>query len=98
MTDRRPLGTGPVRANVSRTRDTDPPPALRAQLAAERLPDAPAAGDPMPARPVTGRRALGAGPGSDPQPPTAECTAAQPCGRVAGSLSRSSGVVTSGTG
>ncbi|MEU7429177.1 hypothetical protein [Streptomyces sp. NPDC040750] len=57
MTDRRPLGTGPDRADASRTRDTDPP---RAQLAGERLPAAPAA-EPKP-RPAAGRRALGAGP------------------------------------
>ncbi|MEV0695471.1 hypothetical protein [Streptomyces sp. NPDC050388] len=74
MTDRRPLGTGPTRT----TTEAELPPAPRAPLAAERLPTAPAAGDPMPARPVTGRRALGSGPGGDPQPPTAECTAAQP--------------------
>ncbi|MGW3462747.1 hypothetical protein ACWDE9_25455 [Streptomyces olivaceoviridis] len=59
MTDRRPLGTGPATAEPSRTPDTDPP-APRAQLAAERLPAAPAA-EPKP-RPTTGRRALGAGP------------------------------------
>ncbi|WP_157869307.1 hypothetical protein [Streptomyces hirsutus] len=74
MTDRRPLGTGPTRTATQ----AELPPAPRAQLAAERLPAAPAAGDPTPARPITGRRALGAGPGGDPQPPTAECTAAQP--------------------
>ncbi|MGW7674354.1 hypothetical protein ACWGJX_46100 [Streptomyces sp. NPDC054775] len=51
MTDRRPLGTGPATADLSRTRDTDLP---RAQLAAE----------PGPARRLTGRRALGAGPGT----------------------------------
>ncbi|MFF1404964.1 hypothetical protein [Streptomyces sp. NPDC058294] len=60
MTDRRPLGTGPDRADASRTRDTDPAP--RAQLAAARLPAAPAA-KPKP-RPATGRRTLGAGPGA----------------------------------
>ncbi|MGW5497758.1 hypothetical protein [Streptomyces olivaceoviridis] len=60
MTDRRPLGTGPATAEPSRTQDTDPP-APRAQLAAERLPSAPAS-EPKPARPTAGRRALGAGP------------------------------------
>ncbi|MFF1285619.1 hypothetical protein [Streptomyces sp. NPDC058299] len=60
MTERRPLGTGPATAETSRTRDTDPP-APRAQLAAERLPAAPAAAAPKP-HPTTGRRALGAGP------------------------------------
>ncbi|MEU0054633.1 hypothetical protein ABZ299_29570 [Streptomyces sp. NPDC006184] len=47
-------------------RDTDPVPAPRAQLAAERLPSAPAA-EPK-ARPAAGRRMLAAGPaapGSD---------------------------------
>ncbi|MGW3985285.1 hypothetical protein [Streptomyces mirabilis] len=63
MTDRRPLGTGPVHADLSRTRDTDLPPAPRAQLAAERLPaTVPAATEPGPARRLTGRRTLGAGP------------------------------------
>jgi len=62
MTDRRPLGTGPTRAtaNVSRTRDTDPVPAPRAQLTAERLPAAVPAAEPKP-RPA-GRLMLGAGP------------------------------------
>ncbi|MEU0054443.1 hypothetical protein [Streptomyces sp. NPDC006309] len=46
MTDRRPLGTGPDRATTSRTRDTHPVLAPRAQLAAERLPTAPAVADP----------------------------------------------------
>ncbi|MFF9221796.1 hypothetical protein [Streptomyces viridosporus] len=73
MTDRRPLGTGPIRTAT----EVELPPAPHAQLAAERLPAAPAA-EPRSARPVTGRRALGAGPGGDPQPPTAEGTAAQP--------------------
>lgn len=73
MTDRRPLGTGPTRTAT----ESELPPAPRAQLAAERLPAASAAGAPRPARPITGRRALGAGPGGGPQPPTAECTAAQ---------------------
>ncbi|PWI04752.1 hypothetical protein DIZ27_43400 [Streptomyces sp. NWU339] len=54
MTDRRPLGTGPTHTDESRMRDTGPP-APRAQLAAERLPAAPAADHPMPTRPVTGR-------------------------------------------
>lgn len=66
MTDRRPLGTGTDRADLSRTRDTDPAPAPRAPLAAERLSAVPAA-EPKP-RPVAGRRMLGAGPaapGSD---------------------------------
>ncbi|MBL3671439.1 hypothetical protein JL475_37225 [Streptomyces sp. M2CJ-2] len=77
MTDRRPLGTGPAPAEPPRT-DDRPPPAPRAQLAAERLPAAaPTTGDPMPARPVTGRRALDADPGGAPQPPTAEGAAAQ---------------------
>ncbi|SEB29517.1 hypothetical protein SAMN04490357_0011 [Streptomyces misionensis] len=58
MTDRRPLGTGPDRADLSRTRDTEPAP--RAQLAAERLEAVPAA-EPKP-RPTAGRRMLGAGP------------------------------------
>ncbi|MFJ1561307.1 hypothetical protein [Streptomyces mirabilis] len=62
MTDRRPLGTGPVRADLSRTRDTDLPPVPRAQLAAERIPAAPAATEPGPARRLAGRRTLGAGP------------------------------------
>ena len=60
MTDRRPLGTGTNRATTSRTQDTDPVPAPRAQLAAERLPTVPAAA-PKP-RPAARRRALGAGP------------------------------------
>ncbi|WP_146229000.1 hypothetical protein [Streptomyces sp. NWU339] len=74
MTDRRPLGTGPTRTAT----EAKLPPAPRAQLAAERLPTAPAPGHPMPARPATGRRALGTGPGGHPQPPTTERTAAQP--------------------
>ena len=61
MTDRRPLGTGTDRADASRTRDTDPVPAPRAQLAAERLPAAVPAAEPKP-RPAAGRRVLGAGP------------------------------------
>ncbi|MFE2562138.1 hypothetical protein ACFXGT_40285 [Streptomyces sp. NPDC059352] len=61
MTDRRPLGTGPTQADLSRTRDTELPDVPRAQLAAERLPAAPAA-EPKP-RPTAGhRRVLGAGP------------------------------------
>ncbi|CAK7279210.1 conserved hypothetical protein [Streptomyces misionensis JCM 4497] len=61
MTDRRPLGTGPDRADSSRTRDTDPAP--RGQLAAERLPAAPADSAPVGPRPGrrAGRRTLGAG-------------------------------------
>ncbi|MGW4047168.1 hypothetical protein [Streptomyces sp. NPDC004721] len=43
QTDRRPLGTAPDRADVSRTRDTELPPAPCAQLATERLPATPAA-------------------------------------------------------
>ncbi|MFJ3826047.1 hypothetical protein ACIPW1_34145, partial [Streptomyces nodosus] len=62
MNDRRQLGTGPTPADLSRTRDTELPPAPRAQLAAERLPANPAAPDPRPARPATGHRALGTGP------------------------------------
>ncbi|WP_371558719.1 hypothetical protein OG416_39000 [Streptomyces longwoodensis] len=60
MTDRRPLGTGPATAEPSRTQGTEPGPAPRAQLAAERLPAIPAA-EPK-SRPTAGRRALGAGP------------------------------------
>ncbi|MGW0191737.1 hypothetical protein ACWDV7_39355 [Streptomyces sp. NPDC003362] len=66
MTDRRPLGTGTDRTNLSRTRDTDPVPSPRAPLAAERLAAVPAA-EPRP-RPAAGRRTLGAGsaaPGGD---------------------------------
>lgn len=59
MTDRRPLGTGTDRADLSRTRDTEPAP--RAQLAAERLPAVPAA-EPKPRPTVGHRRLLGAGP------------------------------------
>ncbi|MFD5572736.1 hypothetical protein [Streptomyces cadmiisoli] len=59
MTDRRLLGTGPVHADASRTQDTDLP-VPRAQLAAERLPAAPAATGPKPP-PAGGRRVLGAG-------------------------------------
>ncbi|MER7901353.1 hypothetical protein ABTX62_36210 [Streptomyces sp. NPDC096046] len=61
MTDRRPLGTGCDRADLSRTRDTDPPPAPRAQLAAEQLPAAAPAAEAK-SRPTAGRRVLGAGP------------------------------------
>ncbi|MFH9677399.1 hypothetical protein ACH4L5_34745 [Streptomyces sp. NPDC017405] len=63
MTDRRPLGTGPATADPSLMRDTDPPPAPRAPLAAERLPTEPAdpaAADTPPTR-LGRRRALGAG-------------------------------------
>ncbi|WP_406486674.1 hypothetical protein [Streptomyces sp. NBC_01563] len=59
-TDRRPLGTGPTRADLSRTRDIEPP-APRALLAAERLPLVQAAAEPPPARP-DGRRTLGSRP------------------------------------
>ncbi|MFC8394801.1 hypothetical protein [Streptomyces sp. NPDC057238] len=69
MTDRRPLGTGTDRADASRVRDTDPVPAPRAQLAAERLPTVPAV-EPKP-RPAAGRRALGAGPGTPVHSPPA---------------------------
>ncbi|MFE2945231.1 hypothetical protein ACFXKG_40335 [Streptomyces sp. NPDC059255] len=61
---RRPLGTGPDRAALSRTRDTDPPSAPRGRLAAERIEDAvpvPAAAG-VPAAPPDRRRALGTGP------------------------------------
>ncbi|MFC8374050.1 hypothetical protein ACFUIT_39945 [Streptomyces sp. NPDC057239] len=60
MTDRRPLGTGCDRADLSRAPDTELPDAPRARLAAERL-DVQAATAPAPARPA-GRRALGTGP------------------------------------
>ncbi len=62
MTDRRPLGTGPVPADASHTQDTDPAP--RAQLAAERLPTVPAAAEPELRQ--AGRRVLGAGPAARP--------------------------------
>ncbi|MFB7739978.1 hypothetical protein ACFC08_37790 [Streptomyces sp. NPDC056112] len=65
MTDRRPPGTGPDRANVSRTQDTELPPVPRAQLAAERLPATPAA-EPK-SRPPAGRRVLGVGPAAPGQ-------------------------------
>jgi len=61
MTDRRPLGTGTDRADLSRTRDAEPVPAPRAQLAAERLPAVQAA-EPRPRPTAAGRRMLGAGP------------------------------------
>jgi hypothetical protein len=57
--DRRPLGTGPRQADAYDTRDTESPPAPRAQLAAERLPATPAAAA-KPTRPA-GRRVLGIG-------------------------------------
>ncbi|MFB7329439.1 MULTISPECIES: hypothetical protein [unclassified Streptomyces] len=66
MTDRRPLGTGPDRADVSRTRDTELPPAPRAQLAAERLPTTTPPAEPK-SRPPAGRRMLGAGPATPGQ-------------------------------
>ncbi|MBQ0891304.1 hypothetical protein KBZ94_41475 [Streptomyces sp. RM72] len=59
MTDRRPLGTGPV--PTSAEADAKLPRVPRAQLAAERLHAAPAAAEPKPT-PAVGRRALGAGP------------------------------------
>ncbi|MFJ3825981.1 hypothetical protein [Streptomyces nodosus] len=62
MTDRRLLGTGPASADPPPAQDTELPPTPRARLAAERLPDTPAA-DPRPTRPA-GRRTLGAGPGT----------------------------------
>ncbi|MFF7366048.1 hypothetical protein [Streptomyces sp. NPDC008125] len=55
-TDRRPLGTGPA----DRTAAAGDGLAPRAQLAAERLPTAPAAAGP--AARTDGRRVLGAGP------------------------------------
>ncbi|PWI04611.1 hypothetical protein DIZ27_44315 [Streptomyces sp. NWU339] len=63
MTNRRPLGTGPALAELSRA-DDSPPTAPRAPLAAERLPAAvPAATEPAPTPPrPAGRRTLGAGP------------------------------------
>lgn len=67
MTDRRPLGTGTDHADLSRTRDTEPVPAPRAQLAAERLPAVPAA-EQKP-RPTAGRRTLGTGAVTEPVAP-----------------------------
>lgn len=63
MNDRRPLGTGPATADASLPGDTDPVPAPRAQLAAERLPATPVALMPAEQRtaPLARRRALGAG-------------------------------------
>ncbi|MBL3671628.1 hypothetical protein JL475_38360 [Streptomyces sp. M2CJ-2] len=64
MTDRRrPLGTGPALTEPSRA-DDSPPPAPRAQLAAERLSAAvPAATGLAPTLPrPAGRRTLGTGP------------------------------------
>ncbi|MGV9567892.1 hypothetical protein [Streptomyces sp. NPDC003480] len=61
MTDRRPLGTGPVHARASGQEIPELPPAPCAQLAAERLPTSPAATSLSPAQP-TGRRTLGTGP------------------------------------
>ncbi|WP_146075284.1 hypothetical protein [Streptomyces sp. Ru71] len=57
MTDRRPLGTGPVHPDTFRRRETEQPTTPRAQLAAERLPANRAAPDPKPTL-VTGRCAL----------------------------------------
>uniref|UniRef100_UPI002F913BAF hypothetical protein n=1 Tax=Streptomyces cellulosae TaxID=1968 RepID=UPI002F913BAF len=58
---RRPLGTETNRADASRTPDTDPTPAPRAQLAAERLTDVPVALVPAEQRtaPLAKRRTLG---------------------------------------
>ncbi|MCX4625131.1 MULTISPECIES: hypothetical protein [Streptomyces] len=73
MTDRRrPLGTGTNRADTSRTPDTDPTPAPRAQLAAGRLTDVPVALVPAEQRtaPLARRRALGAGVERLPTPPS----------------------------
>ncbi|MGK5450820.1 hypothetical protein [Streptomyces radiopugnans] len=72
MTDRRPLGTGTDRADASRPRDTDPVPAPRAQLAAERLPAVPVALVPAEQKtaPLARRRALGAGVEGLPAPPS----------------------------
>jgi hypothetical protein len=63
MTDRRPLGTGTNRTDLSRTPDTDPVPTPRAQLAAERasLPLSPPA-EPKPRPTAARRRTLGTGP------------------------------------
>ncbi|MFV0131766.1 hypothetical protein ACLGIH_00475 [Streptomyces sp. HMX87] len=61
MTDRRPLGTGPL--HPAAETDNELPCVPRAQLAAERLPaTVPAIPEPGPARPPAGRRVLGAGP------------------------------------
>ncbi|MEV0695526.1 hypothetical protein [Streptomyces sp. NPDC050388] len=63
MTDRRPLGTGPVLTEPPHA-DGSPPSSPRAQLAAERLSAAvPATTEPTPTPPrPAGRRTLGAGP------------------------------------
>ncbi|WP_329614344.1 hypothetical protein OG244_15000 [Streptomyces brevispora] len=61
MTDRRPLGAGPSDAGLSRTQDTELPPAPRARLAAERLASVQAAAEPPAPRPDR-RRPLGTGP------------------------------------
>ncbi|MER6160307.1 hypothetical protein ABT147_32940 [Streptomyces sp. NPDC001868] len=76
MTDRRPLGTGCDRADLSRTGDTELPDAPRARLAAERL-DVQAATAPAPARPA-GRRALGTGAGADGARPHAHVRVHRP--------------------
>ncbi|MFV0131804.1 hypothetical protein ACLGIH_00695 [Streptomyces sp. HMX87] len=55
MTDRRPLGTGPL--HPAAETDNELPCVPRAQLAA-----VPAIPEPGPARPPAGRRVLGAGP------------------------------------
>ncbi|MFI8194110.1 hypothetical protein ACIF8T_36125 [Streptomyces sp. NPDC085946] len=69
MTDRRrPLGTEAVRAATEA--DTKLPSAPRAQLAAQLLPTSPTATNPA-RRPTTGRRVLGAGPGTAAQSPSA---------------------------
>ncbi|MCA1222187.1 hypothetical protein [Streptomyces sp. 8L] len=60
MTDRRPLGTGPTRAELP---DESRLGAPRAQPAAERLTSGPAATDPPAPRPA-GRRTLGSSPGA----------------------------------
>ncbi|TGZ12345.1 hypothetical protein DV517_74400 [Streptomyces sp. S816] len=62
MTDRRPLGTGPVRTNPPHAQTTEQLPTPRAQVAAERLPVAPASAPER--RRTAGRRALGTGPTS----------------------------------
>ncbi|CAL9625670.1 hypothetical protein SUDANB58_05937 (plasmid) [Streptomyces sp. enrichment culture] len=65
MINRRPLGPGPDRASGT---EAELPPAPRARLAAELLPEAgPVTTGPAPA-PNTGRRALGTGPAPRPTP------------------------------
>ncbi|GGQ86949.1 hypothetical protein GCM10010250_67510 [Streptomyces althioticus] len=58
MTDRRPLGTGPVCVGAEANTELPVP---RGQLAAERLPTTKAAAEAK-RRPPAGRRSLGAGP------------------------------------